>query len=263
MKFIQSVIRSLFVVLCIAFALLDYARRGLGSPKTRRSDQIRWLHDWCRRVSPFITLRATIEGTPPRSGLVISNHLGYLDVITLSSISSCLFIAKKEIRDWPIFGALARNGGTIFVNREKANELRPTLEEVQSALREGIPVVLFAEGTSSGGEGVLPFRSPLLQAAVAAQCTVTACSIDYELSQGSVADEVCYWRDMTLVPHLWNLLSKGTIRARVRFGSPRPAGSDRKSLAPQLRARVLELRGLKDSSTVLSTTQAQPTTNGR
>jgi 1-acyl-sn-glycerol-3-phosphate acyltransferase len=110
-------------------------------------------------------------------------------------------------------------------------------------LKTGLPVVLFAEGTSSDGSTVLPFRSPLLQAATISQAAITPAAISYDLQGGSVADEICYWRDMVFACHFWNLLGKQSLKATLRFGTPRAFTQGRKEHARTLRLAVLQLRG--------------------
>jgi 1-acyl-sn-glycerol-3-phosphate acyltransferase len=103
-------------------------------------------------------------------------------------------------------------------------------------------VVLFPEGTSSGGATVLPFKSALLEPAARNVHALTVGLIAYGLSSGDVSEEVCYWKDMTLVPHLINLLSKRAIRASVRFTRLQQGSTNRKELARQLHSEVLRLR---------------------
>lgn len=178
----------------------------------------------------------------PDSGLLVCNHLGYLDIVVLSALNPCIFVAKREVRGWPLFGWLARAGGTIFVERNHRSATANEVMQVSAAIGLGLPVVLFPEGTSSDGATVLPFKSSLLQAAADSRCAVAAAAIDYELAGGSVADEICYWRDMTLLPHLLNLLGKRTIESRIRFSPATRRNADRKSLARELRAEVVSLR---------------------
>ena len=109
-------------------------------------------------------------------------------------------------------------------------------------MEDGLLVVLFPEGTSSDGATVLPFKSSLLEAAAQFDGPVTAGAIDYALAEGSVADEVCYWRDMTLLPHLANLFTKRTIHAALTFAPFAVGGRDRKALARDLRREIIALR---------------------
>jgi 1-acyl-sn-glycerol-3-phosphate acyltransferase len=108
-------------------------------------------------------------------------------------------------------------------------------------LQNNVLVILFPEGTSSGGQGVLPFKSSLLEPATQQTHSLSVGRIHYELDDGDPVEEVCYWRDMTLAPHLLNLLSKQGIRASVRLAAVRDGSTDRKELARQLHAEVLKL----------------------
>ena len=113
---------------------------------------------------------------------------------------------------------------------------------LQQLIRDGVLVVLFPEGTSSGGETVLPFKSSLFEPVVEMRTPVAAGALRYFLARGSVADEVCYWRDMTLLPHLLNLLGKRGLAARLCFTELRQVSSDRKHLERQLHSEVVRLK---------------------
>jgi 1-acyl-sn-glycerol-3-phosphate acyltransferase len=115
-------------------------------------------------------------------------------------------------------------------------------DQIQAALNQNVLVILFPEGTSSGGETILPFRSSLLEPATRQTHPLSVGLIQYELSDGDVSEEVCYWKDMTLVPHLINLLSKRAARASVRFTQMRKGSTSRKELARQLHSEVLRLK---------------------
>ena len=183
-----------------------------------------------------------VAGSVPRDGLLACNHLSYLDVLVLAALTPSLFVAKSEVRQWPVFGWFARLAGTIFVNRSKPSQAARSADEIAVALRDGALVVLFPEGTSSGGETVLPFKSSLLEPATRRVHALTAGLIAYQLTDGDVSEEVCYWKDMTLVPHLINLLSKRAILASVSFTELRQGSTNRKELARQLHSEVLRLK---------------------
>ena len=102
--------------------------------------------------------------------------------------------------------------------------------------------MLFPEGTTTDGQSVLRFHSTMLQPAIDAGAQVTPCSIRYELDDGAVEWEVCWWGDMALLPHVLNLLAKKTIRATIAFGDPVPATGDRKQLSQTLHGEVLRLQ---------------------
>ena len=201
-----------------------------------------WLHRWSQFACRIVGIRVTTRGTMPRSGLLVSNHLTYLDIIVLSSIWPCVFVAKRDIASWPLFGWLARASGTIFVDREHRLSSPAVVDSVRDAIAKGSVVVLFPEGTSSDGSTVLPFKSALLESAAQLRCPVATASIEYALDSGSVEDEVCYWRDMTFGPHLLNLFFKREIRANYSFSPPKIRAGDRKEIARELHNEVVSMR---------------------
>src|SRR6266446_9871372 len=110
-----------------------------------------WLHRWCSFACRVLGVRVTTCGSMPTSGLLVCNHLSYLDVIVLSSIGPCIFVAKRDVAGWPLFGWLAKAAGTIFVDRENRLSSPAVVDLVRAALASGSVVVLFPEGTSSDG----------------------------------------------------------------------------------------------------------------
>src|SRR6059036_1735252 len=211
-----------------AFAVLFFSAWALAEimvvilfvgPERRLAARTEWLHRWCCFACRVLGIRVTTHGAMPRSGLLVCNHLSYLDIIVLSSIRPCIFVAKRDVAGWPLFGWLAKAAGTIFVDRQRPLATAFAVNRIHAAIATGLPVVLFPEGTSSDGSTVLPFKSALLESAVQLRSPIAAASIEYALDDGSVAEEVCYWRDMTLVPHLLNLLCKREIGAHYSFSA--------------------------------------------
>ena len=201
-----------------------------------------WLHRWSRFACRVLGIRLTTRRSMPSSGLLVCNHLSYLDIIVLSSIQPCVFVAKRDVSSWPLFGWLARAAGTIFVDRERRFSSPKAVDVIRDAIAGGSVVVIFPEETSSDGSTVLPFKSALLESAVQLRCPIAAASIDYALDDGSVADEVCYWRDMTLVPHLLNLFFKREVRANYSFSAPEIRAGNRKQIARELRDQIISMR---------------------
>ena len=114
--------------------------------------------------------------------------------------------------------------------------------EIRAALAGGHVVVLFPEGTSWNGREILPFKSSLLEPIVGSPQPLSIAGIGYTLAEGSVENDVCYWGDMTFLPHLVRLMSLKQVRVRVRFAAIRERAADRKELARQLHAAVLQLQ---------------------
>ena len=233
-------LRFLWVV-AVAFA--DYPVRCAFRGKTARlSRRALWLQRHSRRALRVFRLRPDASGPVPARGLLVSNHLGYLDVLVLSSVTPAVFVAKRDVKFWPLAGQLAQLAGTVFVDRRRRAAVGRVNVEIEEALDQGALVVLFPEGTSSGGETVLPFRTSLLEPAAQSRHPLSVCAIEYALEDGDPASDVSYWGDHTFFTHLLNLMGKRQVRAMVRFAAAQPAGLDRKELAQQLHGEVLKLK---------------------
>ena len=227
----------------LLFAAATFGLRcPFNSPSAALKARAAWLQTHARRVLRVFATGAQSSGPLPSNGLLVCNHLSYLDILVLASLTPAIFVAKREVRLWPVFGWFARLAGTVFVDRERRTHVGQVTDEIQSALNQGVLVILFPEGTSSGGHTVLPFKSSLLQPATGQIHSLSAGLIQYELDDGDVSEEVCYWKDMTLVPHLINLLAKRNIRATVRFTQLREGSTNRKELARLLHSEVLRLK---------------------
>lgn len=247
--FVKYPLRGLYRGSTFLFSLiliaLDFRRQVSSQGKAASvKDRALWLHRSCRRYVELLRIDLEIIGQPPKDGLMVSNHMGYVDIIVLCAVTPCVFISKSDVKRWPIFGYFAGLGGTLFVNREKRSDVGRLADEMRAILSSGAHLALFPEGTSSGGETVLPFKSALLEPITQLDLPVTPACVEYSLppGHGLVSEEVAYWADMTLVPHLLNIFSKERIGAKVIFGEPRVHKADRKQLAKELHAEVLALQ---------------------
>ena len=227
----------------IAVNVGDYVcRTAFVSKKNKRAARAAWLHRATKRHLKIFNLRPEVSGPIPASGLIASNHLSYLDILVLASVTPTAFVSKADVRGWPVFGWLATLGGTVFIERERRTHVGAVNREVERALADGVPVVVFPEGTSSDGATILPFRSSLLEPAIGGTHAITVSWIHYTLGDGDAGQEVCYWGDHTFFPHLLNLLDKQQIRAQVCFGKFDRTTDDRKELARQLQTAVEKMK---------------------
>jgi 1-acyl-sn-glycerol-3-phosphate acyltransferase len=232
--------RLIWMLAEFAYAAFNFVRRfGRNASPAQRA---LWLQHSSRRMLKIFKTSIRTAGTIPTGGLLVSNHLSYVDILVISSITPAIFVAKREVKSWPVFGWFAKTAGTLFVDRERRTLVGQTTDEIQTALDRGALVVLFPEGTSSNGETVLPFKTSLLEPATRQLHALYAGVIQYRLEDGDVGEELCYWKDMTLVPHLINLLSKKKIHASVSFTQLREGSTDRKELARQLHSEILRLK---------------------
>lgn len=226
----------------LAWVAVDYlVRVWLAGRRHDIRARCEWMSRSARALMKCVNLRAEYHGLPPHGGLLVSNHLSYLDILVFGARQPAVFVSKADVRGWPALGYLAKLAGTLFVRRERRADVSPLNAQMSALLKAGVVVMLFPEGTSSDGQQVLPFFSSLLEPAVESACAVTPAFIRYEVADGVAADEVCYWRDMTFGPHFLNLLTKREIRATVCFGAVRAAGNKRKQLSRELHEAVRTL----------------------
>lgn len=237
--------RALRFLLFVADALLLAARMRAGG-RSRPDDRARWLHVCAIRAAEIVGLEVRVRGTvSPGPAMIIANHLSYLDVIAIGSVRSCRFVSKADVVRWPLIGRMLGAAGTILVDRERRLDVGRVAARVRGAIVGGGAVVLFPEGTTSDGAGVLPFRSSLLEPAVATGCPVLPVGLRYELpSGGRVSEDVCFVGDASFLPHFLRLLGRPRVRVWLTFGEVSAAGGDRKELADRLRSDVARLAGV-------------------
>lgn len=212
------------------------------SQKSKRRARADWLHRSSLRHIRIYGCDYRSSGPIPQRGLLVLNHLSYLDILVISAITPAIFVSKSKVRDWPLFGWLASLGGTLFVQRARRTHVGVVNQEIESALADGVLVVVFPEGTSTNGKDVLPFRSPLLEPVTAGTHPISVGFLRYELDDGDASEDVCYWGDHSFFPHTLNLLGKRRVRAMVQFGEFQRTTDDRKELAKELREAVLNLK---------------------
>jgi 1-acyl-sn-glycerol-3-phosphate acyltransferase len=199
----------------------------------------RLYHRWASR---FLGLDIVVRGTPSRAKptLFVSNHTSYLDIEVLGSLIDVSFIAKSDMITWPLFGWLARLQRSVFVDRRPVN-VGDHANDVATRLAAGDNLVLFAEGTTSDGNRILPFKSALFTVAEQASAdrpltiqpvSVVATALDGMPLGRSLRPIYAWYGDMPLLPHVWQALTMGRITVTVEFHPPFSSGGlSRKRLA--------------------------------
>lgn len=231
-------ILSAFAALTAPLMLVQYAMLRI-SPKAARKVPV-WYH---RRVCRLLGIKLTIEGAiaHDRPVLVVANHVSWLDIPVLSAVAPLSFIAKKEVGTWPVISSLARLQRTVFVDRTRRSAVGRVASEMRQRLDEGDVLVLFAEGTSTDGNRVMPFKTALFSAAFSEandNVCIQTLSLTYTRLHGiplgrSDRSLVGWYGDMEMGDHAWALLKAGPLDARIRVGDPVPLSDfrDRKELA--------------------------------
>lgn len=233
------------VCLCLCHCLLRALAR-----KSDAGSRAEVLHRWSRRILSCLRVQLSVLGTVPTRGMIVSNHLSYLDILVFSSVARCSFISKSEIKSWPVVGWIARMTGTIFIDRSRRSQTHSLQPQVQNRLASGVLVLLFPEATSTDGQEILPFRSSFFESAVAATAPITAAYLSYELpdGDGDPVMDIAYWGDMTLIPQFFKLLTKSRIKAIVGFSDHPRVFNDRKQAAREMQREVTELGNIMKST---------------
>jgi 1-acyl-sn-glycerol-3-phosphate acyltransferase len=232
--------RAVALVFVLALCVVRYWVKRARGPLTLEQRAM-WLQQSARIVLKSLGIKSRVEGLPPACGLVVSNHLSYLDIIIISAAMQCFFVAKMEIGGWPFFGKAAQTGGTIFLDRSSLASATSVAEQMTERLRLPIPVLLFPEGTSTDGVQVLRFHSRLIDPATTAGAPITAAAIRYVLEGGMQERELCWYGDESFTTHLWKVLGVAGFSAHLHFGEPK-IYPDRRTAADQTHAEITAWR---------------------
>ncbi len=232
----RAVALGLALLLCVLRFWIAHLRRPLTLPR-----RAHWVQSSCRLILASLGIHYRVEGQPPSHGLVVANHLSYLDILILSAAMPCFFVAKAEIRGWPFFGKAARTGGTLFIDRSSRTSAERVAAKISERLALPVPVLFFPEGTISDGSTVLHFHSRLFEPAIVAGAPVTAAAVRYVLPEGAEERDLCWFGDDAFLPHLFKALGTAGFSAEVRFGEPQ-VYTHRRAAADQTHAEITAMR---------------------
>ncbi len=246
-----SVLLVVFLAITLPLMLVQYVLVRLNLPQARTLPQS--YHKLvCRVLGIRVHVTGCLDACKPV--LLISNHVSWLDILTLSTIAPVSFVAKAEVGTWPFFSLLAKLQRSVFVDRTRRSLVKNKAGEIAERLAKGDNIVLFAEGTSSDGNRVLPFRSSLFSAASFAPAAandngnaavVQTIAIAYTHLHGlpilrHERPLVAWYGEMDMLGHVWNVLKSGPLDVMISIGEPVPltALAGRKELAAFSEARV-------------------------
>lgn len=243
----MGTLRALFIIAVLTLVTPPLMLLQLALLAVRSRYATRLPVAYHRLVCALLGVRVTVHGAMAerRPLLLAVNHVSWLDISVLGSIAPLSFIAKSEVAGWPVFGWLAKLQRSVFVDRKRRTHTGKVNREIADRLAAGDVMVLFAEGTSSDGNRILPFRSALLGAVHEQAGNGTDPTINVQpvalvytrlcgLPMGFQHRPVVAWHgDVDLAPHLWRLLKSGTIDVTLAFAEPisLAAAADRKKVA--------------------------------
>ncbi len=172
----------------------------------RKQPVIRW---WSRQLLRLCRVTVEVHGAPAQQGtaaLWVANHVSWLDIFVINSIRSTHFVAKSEIRRWPVIGWLVAGAGTVFIERQRRHAIKAVAVQLQGLFQQGQVVGLFPEGTTSDGLDVQRFHSSLFATAIDANVPLQAIALRFYAGQKR-STRFAFTGDQSLVANLWHLLS--------------------------------------------------------
>lgn len=216
--------------LCVATAL--YPLLSLAS---RRQLQQRWS----QRLLAILGVRLEVSGAAAINGLLVANHISWLDVFVISSIAPATFVCKSEVRRWPLIGLLCARTGTVFLERGSRSAALQVNRTLAGKLRNGEQVAVFPEGTTSAGESLLAFRAALLQSAIDAQTHVQPLALRYRDRLGMNAVAAAYCGETSFWQSLRAIASAPDITASIDILEKLPSvAQTRRNLCEQAHAVI-------------------------
>jgi len=196
-------------------------------PLARRRAFIENSHRYCRRMAKNLQIHTTVKGRPVAESnfLYVGNHMGFVDILAVSSIFPALFITSHEMRETPLLGTLCEMAGCLFVERRSRTRIINELDNLKEALEQGFNVVLYPEATSTNGEAVLPFKKTLMMAGPRARRPIQPGCINFHEINGEdfnlrSRDSVCWYGDMSFVAAMWNTFTASSIKVELEFLEP-------------------------------------------
>ena len=199
-------------------------------PRKRRI--IKW---WCGGLLRAFHIQVNTFGSlPPASTqgvMFVANHVSWADIHALNSLIPLRFVAKSDIKDWPIFGYLVTKANTLFIDRSKRQAAGRIVETVMDSLKAGDNLCYFPEGTTSDGTHIFPFKSSVLQAAINANSQIWPVAIRYINADGSINTEMAYAGDTSMIDSMKQVIAQKNALVELHFLAPMQAyGRNRREL---------------------------------
>lgn len=248
----RSSFRAVHLTAIFVFGALELVVKR---PATREQ-RAEWLHQFAGRVIHAMGVAFRVDGTFPEHGVVVSNHMGYLDIMCFAAQHRCVFVSKAEMATIPLLGYMTTMAGTVYVEAGRGGSAIRARGELLAAAGAGLTIVIFPEGTTSDGSAILPFRSGVLAQVMEAGQSITAAYVSYRLTEDNgpgvtIANDLAFWGDdAKLFHHIFGLLAIRGIEVNIKIAkSPivfSSEGIHRKQAATEARAAVMELGGRQD-----------------
>lgn len=196
---------------------------------------------WSQRMLALLGIEVQTKGQALAAGsLLVANHISWLDIFVINALTPAAFVAKADLRGWPLLGRLAARNDTIFLQRGNRSHARIVNEQITALLLDGNLVAVFPEGTTTDGSAVLNFHSALLQPAIAAGRPIQPLALRYETPDGQRCRAPAYDGDVTLLQCIAAITATPHLIARCTALAPlsSDSGATRRELAAAAHAAI-------------------------
>jgi 1-acyl-sn-glycerol-3-phosphate acyltransferase len=205
----------------------------------------RLIRNWSRRLLIICGVRTRLIGAMPDGpALIVCNHISWLDIFVIDACKPCRFVAKSDIRNWPLIGWLCERAGTIFIARGRRSDVRRIFQGLVDSIHAGERVAFFPEGTTSTQGTVLPFHANLFEAAIDAKVPVQPYGLRYLDREGGVHPAVEFIGDMSFLESTLTILRRrGMVAELIMLPALPTEGAHRRELAAATREVIAEALG--------------------
>ena len=221
-------------------------------PFARRPARVRMIRGWSRRLLRILAVEMDTSGHAadvPERALIVANHISWLDIFVLNAFQPSRFIAKSDIRRWPVVGLLVHNVGTLFLDRTRLRDATRINAQVEQALAAGDVIALFPEGTTTHGRELLKFHGSLIQPVIVAGGHVMPAAIRYSHLDGTHSEAASYVGDESLIDSVRKLLRARRTRVRLHLCAPFPTtGLHRRQIADEAHRIIRSALELADDA---------------
>jgi len=210
----------------VAHTLLGLFTVTLIFPAAGKYLKLRLMKWWCQHLLDIFKVGVVLYGSQPPSyktasnNMMIANHISWLDIYAINSVLPIRFVAKSDIRTWPIIGYLASKANVLFIEREKKYQAARIMDIVTLSLKAGDNLCLFPEGTTTDGTRIIPFKGSLIQSAIESQSTIWPVAIRYPRHDGSANTDVAYAGETTLLQSMKQVLLQKRPVVELHFLAP-------------------------------------------
>ena len=248
-----ALVRGVRLTRAILHIFEGIATTALVFPFAGHDSRNRMVQRWSQRLLRILSVELEhtgLLGDFPTRVLIVANHISWLDIFVLNALQPSRFIAKADVKRWPLVGTLVGGAGTLFVDRTRRRDAARINAQIEQALAAGDVIALFPEGTTTSGRELLPFHGSLLQPVIEAGGHVLPAAIRYTHVDGSHSDAPSYVGDDSLFDSVRQLLRARRTRVCLHLGTPLPtAGRHRREVAAEAHRFIRTALELPEAAT--------------